>query len=88
MPCYIISYDLRSPGRNYEDLYTRLKTFKKWGRITESTWAIRSDNSAVQVRDYLALALDNNDRLFVVQSAGIAAWKNAKCSNEWLKENL
>lgn len=88
MPCYLVSYDLRSPGRNYEELYNRLKSFRKWGKITESTWAILSESSAVQVRDYLSYVLDENDRLFVVKSAGVAAWKNTKCSSDWLKENI
>lgn len=88
MTCYIVSYDLRAPGRNYDDLYTRLKSFKKWGRITESTWAVLSDSSAVQVRDYLSQVLDSNDRVIVVKSAGVAAWQNTKCGNAWLKENI
>ena len=75
MPCYLVSYDLRSPGRNYEELYNRLKSFRKWGKITESTWAILSESSAVQVRDYLSYVLDENDRLAVVHSAALTCKK-------------
>lgn len=38
--CFIVSYDLRSPYRNYTGLYVALKSYSAWGKITESTWAI------------------------------------------------
>lgn len=88
MACYIVSYDLRNPGRNYEDLYERLKSYRKWAKLTESTWAIVTENSAVEVRDHLKYVLDENDRIFVIKSAGVAAWSNSICRNEWLKDNL
>lgn len=88
MACYIVSYDLRNPGRNYEDLYEYLKSYRKWAKLTESTWAIVTENSAVEVRDHLKYVLDENDRIFVIKSAGVAAWSNSICRNEWLKDNL
>lgn len=88
MACYIVSYDLRNPGRNYEDLYERLKSYRKWAKLTESTWAIVTENSVVEVRDHLKYVLDGNDRIFVIKSAGVAAWSNSICRNEWLKDNL
>ena len=88
MACYIVSYDLRNPGRNYEDLYERLKSYRKWAKLTESTWAIVTESSAVEVRDHLKYVLDENDRIFVIKSAGVAAWSNSICRNEWLKDNL
>lgn len=88
MACYIVSYDLRNPGRNYEDLYEHLKSYRKWAKLTESTWAIVTENSAVEVRDHLKYVLDENDRIFVIKSAGVAAWSNSICRNEWLKDNL
>ena len=88
MACYIVSYDLRDPGRNYNDLYERLKSYSKWAKLTESTWAIVTGQSAVEIRDYLKYVLDSNDRIFVIKSAGVAAWSNSICRNEWLKDNL
>ena len=88
MACYIVSYDLRHPGRNYDDLYERLKSYRKWAKLTESTWAIVTENSAVEVREHLKYVLDGNDRIFVIKSAGVAAWSNSICRNEWLKDNL
>ena len=87
MPTYIISYDLVRQ-RNYDDLYNVIKSYGTWGKITESTWAVVSTMTAVQIREHLSTVLDHDDRLFVIKSGVEAAWKNAICKNEWLKENL
>lgn len=41
MTSMIIEYDLRSPGRNYDDLYRAIKSYGAWAHITESTWFIK-----------------------------------------------
>ena len=87
MPAYIISYDLRKQ-RNYDALYEAIKSYGTWAKITESTWAIVTSSSAVQIRDHLSSVVDNDDRLFVIKSGVEAAWKNAICKTEWLKGNL
>ncbi len=88
MTCYIVSYDLRKPGRNYDSLYEAIKAYGTWARINESLWAIMTINSALQVVNNLENHIDENDRLFVIQSGSKAAWTNAICKDEWLKEHL
>jgi hypothetical protein len=88
MKCYIITYDLRMPGRNYQSLYDAIKAFGTWGKITESTWAVISSLSALQVWEYLSKHIDSNDRLFVIKSGRDAAWRNAIADSEWLKKHL
>ncbi len=88
MTCYIISYDLRAPNRDYDSLYTAIKQYSRWARINESVWAVVTDSSAMQIRDNLKSQMDGNDRLFVIKSGVEAAWSNAICKNQWLKENL
>lgn len=84
---YIISYDL-SEGGDYEELFKRIKSYGYWAHITESTWAVLSDDSASDIRDNIAECLSNGSRLIVVQSANVAAWRNVICRNEWLKKNI
>ncbi|MEQ9468291.1 MAG: CRISPR-associated protein Cas2 [Ekhidna sp.] len=88
MKSYIISYDLRSPGRNYNALYDAIKSYGTWGKVTESTWAIITTQSAAQIRDYLLKHIDVNDRIFVIKSGGEAAWRNVIAENDWLKKHL
>lgn len=90
MASYIISYDLvKSKSEDYVALFDAIKKLGKWGRVVESTWVVVSEMSAVQIRDALTEhLLDSNDRIIVVQSANVGAWRNIICSNEWLKANL
>lgn len=86
--CYIISYDLCNPDQKYDELYTLIKSFSKWGHLTQSTWAVVSDLDHVELRDRLMSVLDENDRLIVIKSGGHAAWHNLFANRMWLKENL
>jgi len=84
---YVISYDLRGQ-RNYEELYQAIRSYGTWSRIVESTWAIVTDSSAVQIRDNLTQYLDRDDGIIVIRAKHEAAWKDALSTNEWLKKNL
>jgi hypothetical protein len=89
MACYIVSYDLRKPGRNYEKLYEGIQSYTTWAHINESLWAVvTASHTATQVRDYLSQFIDSDDRIFVIKSGVEAAWRQAMCKNEWLKEHL
>lgn len=90
MSCYLIAYDIREPSAPsiYEDLYAAIKSYGTWAHITESCWAVVTEKKASEVRDHLIGHLREQDRLFVLQSASVAAWKNVICRNEWLKKNL
>ena len=86
---YIISYDLSNPGQNYEELLKRIKTSYRWARLGGSAYVIISVSTAVQIRDYLQVPLDANDRLFVGVLNAPAAWIGLgdEVSN-WLRNNL
>ncbi len=85
--CYIISYDLIEGG-DYESLFKAIKAYRTWAHITESTWAVVTDQSAKAIRDDLSEYLPGNSRLFVVLSGTEAAWRNVICRITWLKEHL
>lgn len=86
--CYIISYDLCQPGRDYETLYQALKSFPNWGKLTESTWAVVTNKTAVEIRDFLRNYIDSNDRLIVILCGRSAAWTRLLADNAWVIENL
>lgn len=88
MKSLIIDYDLCNPGRNYEDLYETIKKCPRWARITESTWFVKTDLTCVELRNALQCKMDKNDRIFVGELSGCAAWSNVKCDDEYLKNNL
>lgn len=88
MSSKIIEYDLRAPGRDYNKLYEAIRSYVQWAHITESTWFIKSADSCAAVRDNLLVHMDSNDRLFVGELTGAAAWHNVICQDQYLKTNL
>lgn len=88
MKSLILTYDLCEPGKDYASLYEKIKSYSKWAKITESTWFIKTDKTCVDVRDELTSEMDDNDRLFVAELSGVAAWRNVICKSDFLKENL
>lgn len=91
MNSIVISYDVAKDGGEssiYQQLYAAIRAYGTWAHIMDSCWAIKTEHSTVEVRDALLGLLRPQDRLIVVQTAHIAAWKNVMCSNDWLKENI
>lgn len=86
---FCVSYDLRAPERNYEDLYNAIKSFGTWWHQTESVWFIASNKGASDIRDYLIQYTDSNDKLFVIEVK--KHWGGKGFTTEeynWLRENL
>lgn len=90
MQTILISYDLRKPGRNYENLYEYLKSYEKWAKPLESLWLIKTSLSPTDVRDIALEHIDTNDGLFVVDVTNRStAWIGIpKKVSDWIKENL
>jgi hypothetical protein len=85
MKLYQINYDLRKQ-RDYQSLYQRIKGYGTWCRPLESCWIIATDHTAVQVRDDLQAALDNDDGILVTRLQGESAWKGLSDEvAQWLK---
>jgi hypothetical protein len=84
MSVFVISYDLRNPGRNYDPLWSRLKDWKAQAAL-ESVWFIDTASSASTIRDDLKLYIDANDRVFVARLVGETAWTSLRPgAAEWL----
>jgi hypothetical protein len=75
MTNYLVTYDLRKPGQNYDELINAIKSYKNV-KVTESCWLVRSTNKAETIRDSLTKHMDANDRIYVTPVARGAAWKN------------
>ena len=84
----IVTYDLCKSGKNYDDLYNYLKSYSVWAHVTESTWFISTDKSCITIRDEINKIIDSDDRIFVAELTGFAAWQNVICNSDYLKQNL
>lgn len=90
MKVYLIGYDLRKTGQDYETLTTKIQGLGSWWHCLDSTWLVKSNKTAIEIRDYLRQFVDSNDVLLVAQiSSGIwASYGFQGDCAEWLKNNL
>ena len=66
MAFYIISYDLKVPGRDYTPLYSKIKALGEWQHPLESTWVIKTETyDQNQIYESLKEVLDSNDLLLI-----------------------
>lgn len=88
MSSFIITYDLRKPGRDYQSLIDKIKTYNSACKPTESTWIIKSTEKPASIRDTLLKYMDSNDRLFVAGLSGYGAWSNTIANSDTIKSAL
>ncbi len=91
MKSILVAYDLIGTDETSEDyrrLIARIKEYPNWAKVQYSMFIVKTDLTCVQVRDDLDRFLDANDRIFVAELTGAAAWRNVICTDDWLKTNL
>ena len=90
MATFMIGYDLNRPGQNYTNLIAAIKGIGPgWWHCLDSTWLVKTEQTAVQIRDKLNPHIDITDELLVAKLSGEGAWVgfDTECST-WLKNNL
>ena len=77
---YVLSYDLISPGQDYQKLWDELASFNAY-RVLESQWTFdRINTNASGLRNHFQQFIDTNDRLLIIclDSADWAAYNLKK----------
>jgi hypothetical protein len=90
MRTLLVGYDLNRPGQNYPDLYAALKAVPLWWHYLDSTWLLRTEESASALRDRLLAHVDRGDEIIVIDVTGReAAWAGFdQRGSQWIRENL
>ena len=89
MTTYIVTFEVNDDLKKNQ-IKEKLKQYSGYCPIHDSCWAIISDQSAVQILNFLSTDLPASERIFVIRSGIEAAWTNPYSTNnsEWLKERL
>lgn len=72
-----ISYDLYSPGQNYDAVIAAVKSLGSWAKVHQSFWYVDSSYSVADACNIVWAACDANDSVYVVDATNnVAAWRN------------
>lgn len=75
---YLITYDLNSPGKNYDQLYSAIKSVGfEWWHPLQNIWFVKSTSGSSYITKTLTSYVDVNDKLFV-----------CKANSDWAGYNL
>lgn len=88
MTVYCVSYDLKKE-RDYSELFKKLEAYGNSIHPLESTWFIATEASASQIRDELKEAVDEDDKVIVIEVIKHwASYNLGKQNTEWLRKNI
>ncbi len=87
MNFYIVSYDLKNPGRDYTALYDAIKSIGEWQHPLESVWIVATNTcNENSIYEKVKPELDPNDLLliFKIEPKKRQGWL-AKSFWTWMK---
>jgi hypothetical protein len=84
MAIYLVTYDLKQPGRDYQPVYHYLKKFI-YCRGLESAWLVESTLAAATIGDTLKTLVDPNDVVLVVRIYPSWSTSDYSCTT-WLDD--
>ena len=87
MAVLLIAYDLKKETNRPPIVKTIKEKWPTWARLSESSYAITTQQAAQQVYKALSHLLDENDELYVVNLRS-PYWGTSGDVNKWLKNNL
>lgn len=85
----LVTYDLRSPDRDYSNLIKAIRAYGNFAKPLESVWILDTNWTVTQVRDDLRQHIDGNDGLLVMGLTGNwAAVGLSEAVASWLKQKV
>lgn len=88
MAVYLITYDLNSPGQDYESLFEEIKSIGPWAKYMRSVWFVESSLGSTAIRDRLVKVIDDGDTLFVCRVTEDSAWYLDTKFNDWINPRV
>lgn len=88
MPAYIITYDLNREITRPPLLKQIKDSYPSWAKLSESSYAVSTHETAAQIFDRLKPLIDANDNLYIIPLKKPWAGYGPKEVNEWLDSAL
>lgn len=63
---YLVTYDLKNPGKDYTSLHNTLKTASSWWHYLDSTWLIKTEQPVDYWSEKIRNVTDRNDNFLIV----------------------
>lgn len=88
MAVYLVTYDLHKPGNNYPAILEQIKASPGWAQLSESSYAISTNETATAAYARIHAQVDENDTLYVITLRKPWMGRGPKKVNDWLDSHL
>ena len=88
MSVYLITYDLNAPGQKHAKVLEKIKAYGTYAPLSESSYAIVTNNSATTVFNGFKPLIDENDHLLVIPLHKPYAGRHRTDVIDWLDNQL
>lgn len=88
MATLLVTYDLNKPGKDYGDVLKIVKDQAAWARLSESSYAIKTNLSPHALYKKFEPYIDNNDQIYIITLSKPFWGLGTKEVNDWLENNL
>lgn len=88
MSVLLITYDLNKPGPDCEKILEFIKSSSASAKLSESSYAIQTDETPESIFKQLSPFLSENNKLFVVNLTRPYAGIKGSVVTTWLDKNL
>jgi len=87
MSILLVAYDLLKPGQYYSGFYDVTKSYPL-AKLSESSYAIETNNTPSSIRETLKPYMDKNDQVYIITLK--APWNGwgPQDINDWLGQRL
>jgi hypothetical protein len=86
---YMVSYDLKANGQNYNDLSIEIEMLGESRKILTTTWVIKTEKSCLDILTKLKPYVDENDNLIVARLTNEIMWSGFSTELvKWLNPDL
>lgn len=88
MNTFIISFDLISPGQDYQAVYDYIERYNDWIKPLQTFYLVHTSKSAGDIRDEIKSITDSNDKTIVIK-VNTSSWATHKLPKtaEWLNKH-
>jgi hypothetical protein len=85
---YLITYDLKSPSRDYTSLKEAIKRSPNWWHHIGTTWLIKTSETPSQIWSRLAQHVAKTDNVLIIEvTKQYSGWLPQKAWN-WINKHL
>lgn len=88
MSLLLVTYDLKTPGRDYTALFNAIQSSSSvWWHYLNNTWLVKTTLDANTLGKHLLQFITTNDRLLVIAVSGIGQGWLPNEAWEWIRKN-